>query len=123
MQDFLCHFLYICIVSNNKAKRKSIYCDRLGVQGIFSCFKPFPNKIVKFIKELGYQKDEVVLVGDQLITDVLCGNNAKIRVILTEPIVKKDQWTTRFNRLIDRPIRKSMLKKGILEGVRIDYGK
>lgn len=113
----------LCIVSNNKEKKKSIYCKSLGVEGIFSCYKPFPNKILKFIERLGYKKEEVVLIGDQLLTDVFCGNNAKIRVILTDPIVKKDQWTTRFNRLLDRPLRKRLRKKGVLEGVRIDYDK
>lgn len=113
----------LCIVSNNKAKRKAIYPERLGVKAIFSCFKPFSKKISKFVEELGYRKDEVVLVGDQLITDVLCGKNSKIKVILTDPIVKKDQWTTKFNRLLDRPIRKHLRKKGYLEEVRIKNGK
>ena len=113
----------LCIVSNNKGKRKGIYCERLGVEGIFSCYKPFPNKILKFIEKLGYKKDEVILIGDQLLTDVFCGNNAGIKVILTDPIVKKDQWTTRFNRLLDRPLRNRLRKKGVLEGVRIDYEK
>lgn len=113
------HGIELCIVSNNKAKRKSIYPERLGVKAIFSCFKPFSKKICKFIEELGYSKEEVVLVGDQLITDVLCGKNAKVKVILTDPIVKKDQWTTKFNRLLDRPIRAHLRKKGYLEEVRI----
>ncbi len=109
----------LCIVSNNKEKRKSIYAERLGVKAIFSCRKPFSKRISEFINKLGYSKDEVILVGDQLLTDVLCGKNAKIKVILTDPIVKKDQWTTKFNRLIDRPIRNKMRKKGYLEEVRI----
>ena len=72
---------------------------------------------------MGYQKEEVILVGDQLLTDVFCGHNAGIKVILTDPICDNDQWTTKFNRLIDRPIREDMRKKGILEGVKITYGK
>ena len=85
--------------------------------------KPFKKKILKYISNNNLNKENVILVGDQLLTDVFCGNNAKIRVILTDPIVKKDQWTTRFNRLLDRPLRKRLRKKGVLEGVRIDYDK
>lgn len=113
----------LCIVSNNKAKRKEIYCQRLGVKSQFTCMKPFKKRITRFYESLGYNKDEVILIGDQLITDVGCGKNSKIKVILTDPIVKKDQWTTRFNRLLDRPIRASLRRKGILKGVEITYGK
>lgn len=113
----------LVIVSNNNEKHKGIYCKNLGIKGIFSCRKPFSKKILNFINELGYKKDEVVLIGDQLLTDVRCGKNGNIKVCLTEPIVKKDQWTTKFNRLIDRPIRKYLTKKGYLEKVRIANGK
>lgn len=113
--------IQLCIVSNNREKRKGIYCTRLGVKGIFSCRKPFAKRILSFINDLGYQKSEVMLVGDQLLTDVQCGKNAGIKVILTEPIVKKDQWTTKFNRLIDRPIRRHLKNHGYLEGVKISY--
>jgi len=63
-----------------------------------------------------------MLVGDQLITDVLAGRGAHIRVILTEKIVKEDQWTTRFNRLLDYPIRRYLSKKGLLPDWRNKYG-
>ena len=60
-------------------------------------------------------KQEWALIGDQLITDVSCGKKSGILTILTEPIVKEDQWTTRFNRLIDRPMRKRLKKQGKLK--------
>lgn len=114
----------LCIVSNNKAKRKEIYAKRLGVKSIFSAHKPGGKRISKFIAELGYEKADVLLVGDQLLTDVLCGKNAGIKVCLTDPISHLDQWTTHFNRLIDRPLRKHLIKKGYLEKVMVkDYGK
>ena len=109
----------LCIVSNNRASIKSIYCERLGVEGLFSCRKPFAKKINEFITKLNFKKSEVILVGDQLLTDVRCAKNVGIKVILTEPITKKDQWTTKFNRLIDKPIRSYLRKHGYLEGVKI----
>ena len=59
-----------------------------------------------------------MLVGDQMMTDVLAGKHAGIRVVLTEKIVKEDQFTTHFNRLIDRPIRRHHRKKGNLRNWR-----
>ena len=112
----------LIIISNNKAKNKQIYAQRLGVKSLFSTRKPFKKRINNFIESLPYEKREIILVGDQLLTDVLCGKNANIEVMLTEPISKKDQWTTRFNRLLDRPIRNHLRKKGYLESVEVSNG-
>ena len=111
--------IVLCITSNNRAERKDIYCKRLGVRGIFSCRKPGKKKILSFIEMLNIKKEEVIIVGDQILTDVGCGKSADIKVCLTDPITDKDQWTTKFNRLIDRPIRKHLRKKGILKEVEI----
>ena len=70
--------------------------------------------IKKFIKDNNIDINKTMLVGDQLITDVLMANNAKLRVLLTEKLVKEDQWTTHINRIFDRPIRRYLAKKGKL---------
>jgi predicted HAD superfamily phosphohydrolase YqeG len=62
----------------------------------------------------GFKKNETMLVGDQLLTDVLVSHRLGIRVLLTEKLVLEDQWTTRFNRLIDAPLRRYIKKKGLL---------
>ena len=51
------------------------------------------------------------MVGDQLLTDVICSKNTKIRVILTEPLVNKDLPVTKVNRFFDKIIRRMMKKK------------
>lgn len=110
----------LCIISNNKAKHKEIYCKRLNVRGVFSCRKPSSKRVLKFISLCGYNKDEVLIVGDQIITDVGCAYYGKVRVCLTDPISEKDQWTTKFNRLIDRPIRHHLHKIDYLKEVDIN---
>ena len=110
------------IVSNNREKRVKGYADEAGVECIFSAHKPFSGRIRNFLKEKGVSSDEVMLVGDQLMTDVLAAKGAHIRVLLTEKVVKEDQWTTHINRLLDRPIRKHLKKKGKLPDWRTKYG-
>ena len=110
------------IVSNNREKRVKGYADEAGVECIFSAHKPFSRRIRNFLKEKGVSSDEVMLVGDQLMTDVLAAKGAHIRVLLTEKVVKEDQWTTHINRLLDRPIRKHLKKKGKLPDWRTKYG-
>lgn len=110
------------IVSNNREKRVKGYANEAGVECIFSAHKPFSRRIRNFLKEKGVSNDEVMLVGDQLMTDVLAAKGAHIRVLLTEKVVKEDQWTTHINRLFDRPIRKHLKKKGKLPDWRTKYG-
>ena len=110
------------IVSNNREKRVKGYANEAGVECIFSAHKPFSRRIRNFLKEKGVSNEEAMLVGDQLMTDVLAAKGAHIRVLLTEKVVKEDQWTTHINRLFDRPIRKHLKKKGKLPDWRTKYG-
>ena len=110
------------IVSNNREERVKHYADLAGVECIFSAHKPFSKRIRKFLERKGLSPEEVMLVGDQLMTDVLAARGAHIRVLLTEKVVKEDQWTTHINRLFDRPIRKHLRKKGKLPDWRTKYG-
>ena len=110
------------IVSNNRERRVKKYADAAGVECIYSAHKPFSRRIRNFLREKGVSATEVMLVGDQLMTDVLAARGAHIRVLLTEKIVKEDQWTTHINRLFDRPIRKHLKKKGKLPDWRDKYG-
>ena len=102
------------IISNNKAKRVSGYANKLGIDFLSSAHKPFSRRIKKEIAKRGLTPDDVMLVGDQLMTDVLAAKGAKIKVVLTEKIVKEDQWTTHINRIFDRPIRKYHRKRNNL---------
>ena len=114
--------LIVVIVSNNRGKRVKTYASAANTTCINSACKPFAGKIKKFLKENNYSPEETMLVGDQLMTDVLAAKGAHIRVILTEKIVKEDQFTTHFNRLLDRPIRKHLVKKGKMPDWRTKYG-
>ena len=89
-----------------------MYADALQVDYLGRARKPFSFKINKFLKEHNIDKSDILLVGDQLITDVLFANKAKIRVILTEKIVKEDQLTTKFNRFFTKHIYKYHQKHG-----------
>ena len=57
------------------------------------------------------QAEEVVVIGDQLLTDVLGGNRVGLHTILVVPVAQTDGLVTRFNRKIERRIMKNMKKK------------
>ena len=113
----------LVIISNNRGKRVSTYANDLGLPYIHSAAKPFGFKIRRYIKDMGWNPDDIMFVGDQMITDVAAAKRAGLRVILTNKIVKEDQWTTHFNRIFGRMIRKYHKKKGNLIDWRTIYGK
>lgn len=101
----------LVIISNNKAQRVGNYASKLNVKFLNSTHKPFKKRLLAFLDKHQIDKNQCMLVGDQLVTDVQLGKNAGIKVLLCDKIVKEDQWTTHFNRLIDRPIRHHLKRK------------
>ncbi len=115
--------LDLIIISNNHGRRVSMYANALKVKHLSSTCKPFGFKLKKFILSNNLKLEECILCGDQLLTDVPCGARAGIKTMLLDPISKKDQWTTRFNRLIDRPKRRRLIKEGKIKYLEEIYGK
>ncbi len=105
----------LIIVSNNRGKRVQKYSKELGVRHWSSLGKPFAIRIKKIMKRLNIKKDEVIMIGDQIVTDISCANGAKIKSVLTEKLVPEDQPTTRFNRLFDNPLRRKLKRKNLLK--------
>ena len=105
----------LIIVSNNTGTRVSTYANALGVRYFNSIGKPFASRLLKKLALLKISKDEVIMIGDQVVTDITCANRGKIKSVLTDKLVKEDQITTRFNRLFDRPLRKALKRKNLLK--------
>lgn len=104
----------LVILSNNSESRVNKYASSIGVNYIYRSCKPFPVRINKYIKEHNLKKEEVMVAGDQIMTDVLAGNRAMVKTLLTEKIVKEDQFPTRINRIFDKPIRNRLSRKKLL---------
>ena len=107
--------LQVLLVSNNRPERVKTYADSLGVPYLAKAYKPLKRRLVKYLRTYEVNKADVMMVGDQLLTDVFCANNLGVKIILTEKLVERDQITTRFNRLLDRPLRKHLKRKGKLK--------
>lgn len=105
----------LIIVSNNTGARVQKYSKELGVRHFSSLAKPFSLKLKKIMKRSNIKPDEVVMIGDQIVTDISCANGAKVKSVLTEKLVKEDQPTTRINRLFDNPLRKKLRRKNLLK--------
>ncbi|MCC3356642.1 YqeG family HAD IIIA-type phosphatase [Bacillus sp. REN16] len=104
----------VTIVSNNQEKRVKDFADPLGIPFIFEARKPMIRAFNRAIREMNLQKDEVVVIGDQLLTDVLGGNRCGLHTILVVPVAQTDGFFTKFNRFVERKILTWMKRRGML---------
>lgn len=102
----------VTIISNNNEERVRIFSEPLGRKYVPSARKPFRRSFLKGAKKMNLAKEEVAVVGDQLLTDILGGNLAGLHTILVAPIVQTDAKITTFNRKIERMILNRLRKKG-----------
>jgi uncharacterized protein len=102
----------VTIISNNKKERVELFSEPLGTPFVFSARKPLSRAFKTVAKQMGLKKNEIAVIGDQLLTDVLGGNSAGFYTILVVPIVQTDGKITKINRRIERRILNYMRKKG-----------
>lgn len=93
--------LKIYIVSNNTNKRVAPFAKKLGIGYIGNAAKPFSFRIKKSISRLNCNRENTVLIGDQLFTDILCGKCAKIKTVLVKPIEEEKNLFFKFKRKIE----------------------
>ncbi|WP_163970067.1 YqeG family HAD IIIA-type phosphatase [Oceanobacillus halotolerans] len=106
------HGIKVTIISNNNRERVKIFSEPLGTPFVFSARKPLSRAFKLVAKQMNLKKSEIVVIGDQILTDVLGGNIAGFHTILVVPIVQTDGKLTRINRQIERRILAYMRKKG-----------
>ncbi|MFB1050742.1 YqeG family HAD IIIA-type phosphatase [Paraliobacillus sp. JSM ZJ581] len=104
----------ITIISNNNEKRVKLFSEPLKTPFVYSARKPLSKAFKRAAKQMKLSKDEIVVIGDQLMTDVLGGNSAGFYTILVVPIVQTDGVWTRINRRMERRILSWMRKKGLI---------
>lgn len=114
--------LNVYIISNNKKKRVLKYAEKLDIPFLYKSFKPFSFKIKKFLLKNNFILNETILIGDQILTDIKAANNIGIKSIYLEKLVPIDQWTTRINRVFEKPILKRLKSKNLLIDWRAKYG-
>ncbi|MGI6315970.1 MAG: YqeG family HAD IIIA-type phosphatase [Christensenellales bacterium] len=95
----------VMLISNAPLRRTMEAGLLLDIPWIALAKKPWPAAIFKACKAAGIGREETVLFGDQLFTDVAAARLAGCRVVLTEPIHEREMKWTRFMRIFERRLR------------------
>lgn len=100
----------VIILSNNSGQRVKVVAEHLGLDYIPRSLKPSRRGFRLAQKKLGLPKEQIVMVGDQIMTDVLAANRFGVRNILVKPILASDAWNTKFNRFVELKVMKALIQ-------------
>lgn len=101
----------ISFVSNNSHERVRIFNEALGFFAVGKSGKPFKKNVLYAIEYMNVPRENVCMLGDQIFTDVLAGQNAGLKTILVPPIKDKTDILTRSKRVLEKPFLKKYKKK------------
>lgn len=100
----------IIFASNNTEERVKKFAENLNKFNInipwiaMSC-KPFGFKIKQAIKKISCKSDEIILIGDQIFTDILAANLTNIKSILVDPVSAPSNLFMKIKRRLENKIR------------------
>ena len=105
--------LDVLVISNNSEERVQTFSEPLGLRYVARANKPLQGGYQRAFAQLQSPKEEIVAIGDQLMTDILGGNRAGIDTILVLPVVQTDAKATKFNRFVESKIMKRLEARGL----------
>lgn len=101
----------LCILSNTRRPaRLARIATFFQVDSMNGRFKPHPSMYLEALRRYDRTSDQAVMIGDQLMTDVLGANRAHIDAIWLKPLHTKEFFGTKFNRGLERVIRPFLFK-------------
>lgn len=68
----------------------------------------------KAMRRLEVTASETVMIGDQLLTDVLGGNRLGLHTILVVPVSEAEGFFTKINRRMEQRVFRWMKQRGLL---------
>ena len=91
----------IVLVSNNSGIRRIKLANKLGVKLLTTALKPFTFRFKQF-KLKQHLETPMMMVGDQLFTDIIFAKRIKAVSVLVNPLSEKEYLSTKLLRYIER---------------------
>ena len=100
------------IISNNHKERVEKFATPLNTEYYYESLKPKTGNIFSAISNMGLEKADVVIIGDQLFTDIWAGYRAQIRSVFVEKLSNDESMFIKSKRLLEIPFVKKIKKNG-----------
>jgi uncharacterized protein len=104
----------VCIVSNNNNHRVERFAKPLNIPWVAKARKPKRSPFLRALDVLGTKREETVVIGDQMFTDVLGGNRMGLYTILVVPIADKEYIGTKVLRMMERIALRILRSRGMI---------
>ncbi len=101
----------VCLLSNNNKRRVTLFAEKAGLPYVYRASKPWSKGIKKALTFVSGSKANTTLVGDQIFTDVWCGNRQGLYTILVKPVSITDELTVRIKRGLERLVINNYLRQ------------
>lgn len=101
----------VVVVSNNKYERVKRAVEKFGIEFEAFALKPFTFGINRALKRFEVQPYEVIMIGDQLMTDIRAAKRAGLKSVLVKPLIQTDSINTQINRWRERRTMKKIIAK------------
>ena len=93
-----------CLVSNNWHEGVYHLANRLSLPIVAKAVKPLPPAFLMALRKLGAKRSETVVIGDQLVTDVMGAHFLGMKAYLLAPLVEQDLPHTLLLRNFERVV-------------------
>lgn len=105
----------ICIASNTlHTSRLQKLAEEMRIPFVDRVRKPWVGGFLRAMQLMQSSREQTAVVGDQIFTDVLCGNRLQLHTILLRPpIAKEEFFWTRVLRRIENVLINFLQRKGI----------
>ena len=94
--------LDFCLVSNNWHEGVYQLAERLELPIVAKAVKPLPPAFLMALRKIGAKRATTVVIGDQLITDVLGAHFLGMTAYMLQPLVEQDLPHTLMLRHVER---------------------
>ena len=104
----------VVLLSNNTDEsRGRVFHQKDRVISVPNAKKPLFSKklMLDILKKTGIKKNEALVVGDQIFTDVLAGRFCRIKTLLVDPLGPSMLPFFEVKRFFEKPIKRNFIKK------------
>ncbi len=93
------------IVSNNEEPRVKSFAAGVGSGYVYKAGKPGSRGYLEAVKKMGLKREQVLVIGDQLFTDIWGANRSGLHSLLVGRINAKEPFHIHLKRVLERRIK------------------
>ena len=101
----------VCFVSNNKAERVELFNRTFNFRTYPCARKPSARALTEAVSHMRLNPGQVLMVGDQLFTDIYAARRAGTKAALVRPIKPVESLFFKIKRMGEKPFLRHYYKR------------